>query len=86
MSEFHVGDIVECVDFNGATGKLLKQTGHTLFTVRAVYKDSSDRELLRLDQDTRNGAYASRFQHAHTKMVAPEMELDEIHAAEELMK
>ena len=84
MESFKPGDYVKCVDFSGASGKSLKMTGRKTFVV----KTSETREgktYLRLEDTEFGGVYATRFELAHPPMHAPEMELDEIHLAQEII-
>jgi hypothetical protein len=87
MEKFAVGDLVECIDFRGATGQRFRP-GFAYEVTKVDYSGEGDEvNFLYLDGNNINGAYVERFILASTpKMPEPEMDLDEIHLAQELVK
>ena len=84
MESFKPGDYVECVDFSGVSGKSIKMTGRKTFVVKAA-ETREGKTYLYLEDVPFGGVYATRFELAHPPMHAPEMDLDEIHLAQEII-
>lgn len=86
-----VGDLVNCVDFEGGSGEVLSLNGKdAVYLVQGAYDDDKGTDHLKhflvvtSVKGQRYTAYASRFVLAATIM-SPDFELDEIHAAQALV-
>lgn len=89
-----VGDIVKCVDFRGSTGRYLEISGRDIEykVVHIEEKTIRHYSLLRLTKPdgefTPKVAYIDRFEIVRKglkQIMDPDMTLDEIHQAQELM-
>lgn len=87
---FVVGDFVECIDFEGATGARFKP-GQAYEVTKVVYSDDGGDDFIFLNNEHLrpfSGAYPYRFkliQRPYIPMGEPDMNLDEILAAQELV-
>ena len=89
MKKFVVGDVVKCIDFNGTTGQRFKPGAVYEVTKTEYNRDGGSESFLYLNGNNYNynGAYVERFILANApRMPEPEMDLDEIHLAQELVK
>lgn len=84
MSNFRIGDKVECVDFRGSTGWHLRNACVPFFTILDTKSDSAGKQLLHL-QEIGTYAFADRFSPYQTSM-EPEESLEDILQAQEIYR